>query len=214
MADKGFEQLTVLDHPLITHKMSILRSQETGCKKFRELVREITQLEVYEATRGLPTQPCEITTPLTTMRTRRLGDATPIIVPILRAGLGMVDGFFDLIPTSRVGFLGMYRNEETFQPVPYYEKLPGDLDVSPIFLLDPMLATGGSGSAAVSFIKEQGGRNIVFMCIVAARPGVEALLAAHPDVQIFAAEFDEELTPNAYITPGLGDAGDRLYGTL
>ena len=211
---KGFDQLTVLDHPLIAHKMSILRAGETGSKKFRELIREITQLEVYEATRELPTRPCEIMTPLTAMQTRCLDGATPVIVPILRAGLGMVDGFFDLIPTSRVGFLGMYRNEETFKPVPYYEKLPGDLAVSPIFVLDPMLATGGSGSAAVSYIKEQGGKDIVFMCIVAARPGVARLLEDHPDVRVFAAEFDEELTPSAYITPGLGDAGDRLYGTL
>jgi len=211
---KGFDQLTVLEHPLITHKMAILRDKDTGCKKFRELVREITSLEVYEATRNLPTQPVDITTPLTEMHTRKLDDETPIIIPILRAGLGMVDGVTDLIPTCRVGYLGMYRNEETFQPVPYYSKLPDDLGISPIFLLDPMLATGGSGSAAISFIKEQGGKDIVFMCIVAARPGVSAIVEAHPDVRIFAAEFDEELTPNAYITPGLGDAGDRLYGTL
>jgi len=211
---KGFDQLTVLEHPLITHKMAILRDRDTGCKKFRELVREITSLEVYEATRNLPTREIEITTPLTTMRTHCLDSHVPIIIPILRAGQGMVEGVCDLIPTCRVGYLGMYRNEETFQPVPYYSKLPDDLGSSPIFLLDPMLATGGSGSAAVSFIKEQGGKNIVFMCIIAARPGVATMIEAHPDVKIFAAAFDEELTPSAYITPGLGDAGDRLYGTL
>ena len=211
---KGFDQLTVLDHPLIEHKMAKLRDEQTGRKKFRELVREITLLEVYEATRALPTQACEITTPVAGMQASRLKDPAPVIVPILRAGLGMVEGVTDLIPTCRVGHLGMYRDEETFQPVPYYAKLPDGLGESPIFVLDPMLATGGSGSAAVSYVKEQGGRDIVFMCIVAARPGVTALLKDHPDVRIYAAGFDEELTPSAYITPGLGDAGDRLYGTL
>jgi len=204
----------VLGHPLIAHKMSVLRDESTGRKIFRELVREITQLEVYEATRSLPTEPCEVKTPIRPAQASCLAGPAPIIVPILRAGLGMVEGFTDLIPNCRIGHLGMYRDEETFQPVPYYAKLPDGLDTSPTFLLDPMLATGGSASAAVSFVKEQGGHDLTLMCIVAARPGVTALLKAHPDLRIFAAAFDEELTPSAYITPGLGDAGDRLFGTL
>ncbi|MCL2332456.1 MAG: uracil phosphoribosyltransferase [Actinomycetia bacterium] len=211
---KGFEQLTVLDHPLITHKMSILRDAATGRKIFRELVREITQLEVYEATRTLPLQACAVTTPVAPMMTQCLAGPAPIIVPILRAGLGMVEGVTDLMPNCRIGHLGMYRDEDSFEPVPYYAKLPDGLENSPIFLLDPMLATGGSAIAAVSYIKEQGGHDVALMCIVAARPGVTALLQEHPDMRIFAASFDEELTPTAYITPGLGDAGDRLFGTL
>ena len=211
---KGFDQLTVLDHPLIAHKMSILRDESTDRKMFRELVREITLLEVYEATRALPVEPCSITTPVAPMQAEHLAGPAPIIVPILRAGLGMVDGVMELIPTCRVGHLGMYRDEKTFQPVPYYAKFPDGLATSPIFILDPMLATGGSAAAAVNFVKEQGGHDITLMCIVAARPGVTTLLEAHPDMRVFAAAFDEELTPNAYITPGLGDAGDRLFGTL
>ncbi len=211
---KGFEQLTVLEHPLIAHKMATLRDATTGRKIFRELVREITQLEVYEATRALPLESCEVVTPVAPMTAQRLAGPAPIIVPILRAGLGMVEGVTDLMPNCRIGHLGMYRDEKTFQPVPYYAKLPDGLESSPIFLLDPMLATGGSASAAVSYIKDQGGRDIAMMCIVAARPGVTTLLEDHPDLRIFAAAFDEELTPTAYITPGLGDAGDRLFGTL
>ena len=211
---RGFEQLTVLDHPLIEHKMAILRSEETGRKQFRELIREITSLGVYEATRALPVEMCNIKTPLTETQAKRLRGLSPTIIPILRAGLGMVDGVTNLIPTCRIGHLGMYRDKETLQPVPYYAKLPADLDLSPIFLLDPMLATGGSASAAVNFIKEKGGKDIVFMCIVATRQGVQTLVDAHPDVRIYTAAFDEELTPEAHITPGLGDAGDRLFGTL
>jgi len=211
---KGFDQLTVLDHPLIVHKMSVLRDEATDRKLFRELVREIASLEVYEATRALPVEPCKVKTPIATMQASRLAGPAPIIVPILRAGLGMVEGVTELLPTCRIGHLGMYRDEETLQPVPYYAKLPAGLDVSPVFLLDPMLATGGSAIAAASYLKAQGGHDLTLMCVVAARPGVTALLEAHPDLRIFAAAFDEELTPSAYIKPGLGDAGDRLFGTL
>jgi uracil phosphoribosyltransferase len=194
--------------------MSILRDVGTGKKKFTELVDEITTLVTYEATRELPLKDVEVTTPLTTATFKKVSGEQPVIVPILRAGLGMLDGISRLVPNCRVGFLGMYRDEETFEPQPYYEKFPTDISAAPIFVVDPMLATGGSASAGVSFIKKQGGSDIKVMCIVAARPGVETLLAAHPDIKIYAASFDEELTPNAYITPGLGDAGDRLFGTL
>jgi uracil phosphoribosyltransferase len=181
---------------------------------FTELVNEITMLEVYEATRALPLEDRTVETPLATMTGKSLKGEDPVIVPILRAGLGMVEGMTKLLPTCRVGFLGMYRDEKTFQPVPYYAKFPDTMGSSPIFVLDPMLATGGSASAGIDFIKEQGGRDITMTCIVAARPGVERLLHDHPEVRIFAAAFDEELTPNAYITPGVGDAGDRLFGTI
>ncbi|MDR1412992.1 MAG: uracil phosphoribosyltransferase [Actinomycetes bacterium] len=210
----GFDNLMVLDHPLIQHKMSILRSVDTGKKKFTELVDEITALVTYEATRELPLEDVSVTTPLTTAIFHRVAGEQPVVVPILRAGLGMLDGISRLIPNCRVGFLGMFRDEETFEPQPYYEKFPKNLASAPIFVVDPMLATGGSATAGVSFIKRQGGRDIKVMCIVAARAGVQTLLTAHPEVKIYAAAFDEELTPNAYITPGLGDAGDRLFGTL
>jgi uracil phosphoribosyltransferase len=212
--DNGFEHLTVLDHPLVQHKMSILRSVDTGKKRFAELVGELTTLVAYEATRELPLEAVEVTTPLVSATFNRLQGPQPIIIPILRAGLGMVAGISQLLPTCRVGHLGMYRDEETFRPVPYYSSYPPHMNTAPIFVVDPMLATGGSASAGVDFIKEQGGRDIKVMCIVAARPGVTKLLERHPDVKIYAAAFDEELTPNAYITPGLGDAGDRLFGTL
>ncbi|MDR1775012.1 MAG: uracil phosphoribosyltransferase [Actinomycetes bacterium] len=210
----GFDNLMVLDHPLVQHKMSILRSTDTGKKKFTELVDEITSLVTYEATRELPLEPVQVTTPLTNATFARMAGDQPVIVPILRAGLGMLDGISRLIPNARVGFLGMFRDEETFEPQPYYEKFPKGLDTAPIFVVDPMLATGGSATAGISFIKRQGGRDIKVMCIVAARRGVQTVLDAHPDVKIYAAAFDRDLTPNAYITPGLGDAGDRLFGTL
>jgi uracil phosphoribosyltransferase len=210
----GFGNLTVLDHPLVQHKMSILRDAATGKKKFTELVDEITALVTYEATRELPLEDVEVTTPLVTATFKHLSGEQPVIVPILRAGLGMMDGISRLIPNCRVGFLGMFRDEVTFEPQPYYEKFPNDILDAPIFVVDPMLATGGSATAAVGFIKRRGGCNIKVMCIVAARKGVQTLLAAHPDVKIYAASFDEELTPAAYITPGLGDAGDRLFGTV
>lgn len=211
---RGFEQLTVVDHPLVQHKMAVLRDEETGQKKFRELVNEITVLVGYEATRDRPLMDVQVKTPVTMANCHKLAGKEVVVIPILRAGLGMVNGIMELMPNCVVGHLGMYRNEETFEPVPYYSNYPRDIAERDIILVDPMLATGGSASAAISFVKEQGGKKISLMCIVAARPGVERLVADHPDVAIYAAAFDEELTPKAYITPGLGDAGDRLFGTL
>lgn len=210
----GFEHLTVLEHPLVQAKMARLRDEKTNTKQFRELVTELAMLVGYEATRDLALREVDVTTPVAVAHCRELANPEPVIIPILRAGLGMVEGFMELIPDCKVGHLGMYRDEETFQPVPYYSNYPKDIAERDTFLLDPMLATGGSAEAAVDFIKSKGAKNIKLMCIVAARPGVQRLLEKHPDLEIYAAAFDEELTPRAYITPGLGDAGDRLFGTL
>lgn len=210
----GFDNLTVLDHPLVQHKMAVLRDEKTSEKPFRELVHELTMLVGYEATRERPLRPVDVQTPVAIAKCHKLAGKEVVIIPILRAGLGMVSGTMELMPNCVVGHLGMYRNEETFEPVPYYSNYPRDIAERDVILLDPMLATGGSASAALDFVKEQGAKNVSLMCIVAARPGVERLLADHPDVKIYSAAFDEELTPKAYITPGLGDAGDRLFGTL
>ena len=203
----------VFDHPLIQHKTALIRKTETGTKDFRELVVEISRLMGFEATRHLPLKEVEIETPICKTKVNMLDDEDVAIVPILRAGLGMVDGFLDLVPNAKVGFVGLYRDPDTHQPVEYYCKLPNDISEREIFVLDPMLATGGSAAAAIDFIKERGGKKITFMCLIAAPEGIEVLQKAHPDVNIYAAAKDECLNEHAYIVPGLGDAGDRIYGT-
>ncbi|MEG0829562.1 MAG: uracil phosphoribosyltransferase [Anaerovoracaceae bacterium] len=203
----------VFDHPLIQHKTAMIRKTDTSVKDFRELVREIAMLMGYEATRNLPLEPVDITTPMCDTTVNMLKGEDIAIVPILRAGLGMVDGMLALVPNAKVGHVGLYRDPETHQPVEYYCKLPNDIEKRQIFVVDPMLATGGSASAAIDFIKARGGKNIIFMCLIAAPEGIEVLQKAHPDVDIFIAAKDEKLNENAYIVPGLGDAGDRLYGT-
>lgn len=203
----------VFDHPLIQHKTALIRKTETGTKDFRELVVEISRLMGFEATRHLPLKEVEIETPICKTKVNMLDGEDVAIVPILRAGLGMVDGFLDLVPNAKVGFVGLYRDPETHQPVEYYCKLPNDISEREIFVLDPMLATGGSAAAAIDFIKERGGKKITFMCLIAAPEGIEVLQQAHPDVNIYAAAKDECLNEHAYIVPGLGDAGDRIYGT-
>jgi uracil phosphoribosyltransferase len=191
----------------------MIRKTDTSVKDFRELVREIAMLMGYEATRDLPLQEVEIETPICSAKMNMLKGEDIAIVPILRAGLGLVDGLLALVPNAKVGHVGLYRDPETHKPVEYYCKLPQDLDKRKIFVVDPMLATGGSASAAIDFIKEKGGKNIVFMCLIAAPEGIEVLQREHPDVDIYIAAKDEKLNEHAYIVPGLGDAGDRLYGT-
>jgi uracil phosphoribosyltransferase len=203
----------VFDHPLIQHKTALIRKEETSTKDFRELVREIAMLMCYEATRELPLQNVEIETPICSTTVNMLKGEDIAIVPILRAGLGMVDGMLALVPNAKVGHVGLYRDPETHEPVEYYCKLPNDIDKRKIFVLDPMLATGGSAIAAIDFIKERGGKNISFLCLIAAPEGIAALQKAHSDIDIFIAAKDEKLNEHAYIIPGLGDAGDRLYGT-
>lgn len=203
----------VFDHPLIQHKTAMLRKRETSVKDFRELVREISMLMGYEATRNLKLEEVEIETPICRTKMKMLKGQDIAIVPILRAGLGMVDGMLALVPNAKVGHVGLYRDPETHAPVEYYCKLPSDIEQREVFVVDPMLATGGSAAAAIDFIKARGGKNIIFMCLIAAPEGIEVLQKAHPDVDIFIASKDERLNENAYIVPGLGDAGDRLYGT-
>ncbi len=203
----------VMDHPLIQHKIGILRREDTGSKEFRELASEIAMLMCYEATRHLPLRDEVVQTPLCETTVKQIDGKTMGIVPILRAGLGMVEGMLNMVPTAKVGHVGLYRDPETLQPVEYYCKLPYDAPERDIFVLDPMLATGGSASAAIQFIKDKGVEKIHFMCLIAAPEGVAALEAAHPDVDIYIAALDEKLNDHAYIVPGLGDMGDRLYGT-
>ncbi|MBQ3184519.1 MAG: uracil phosphoribosyltransferase [Firmicutes bacterium] len=203
----------VFDHPLIQHKTAMIRKTDTTVKDFRELVKEISMLMGYEATRHLPLKEVEITTPMQDAKVNMLAGEDIAIVPILRAGLGMVDGMLALVPNAKVGHIGLYRDHDTHMPVEYYCKLPADIENREIFVVDPMLATGGSAAAAIDFIKARGGKKIVFMCLIAAPEGIEVLQKAHPDVDIFIAAKDEGLNENAYILPGLGDAGDRLYGT-
>lgn len=206
-------ELHIVDHPLVQHKISLLRSTETGSKEFRELVREIATLMAYEATRELPLEEVEIETPIATAKTRVLAGKKLGIIPILRAGLGMVDGVLELVPSAKVGHIGLYRDPETKQPVEYYCKLPMDAEQRLLIVLDPMLATGGSAVDAITQIKKRGCDNIKMMCLIAAPEGIETFRKAHPDVDLYVAAIDEKLNDHAYIVPGLGDAGDRLFGT-
>ena len=203
----------VFDHPLIQHKLSILRDKRTGTKEFRALINEIAGLMCYEATRDLPLMDVEVETPITTAKCKMLAGKKLAIVPILRAGLGMVDALVDLIPSAKIGHIGLYRDPETHKPVEYYCKLPEDIENRQVFVVDPMLATGGSAVAAIDFLKARGCRHIIMMNIIGAPEGVKAVQDAHPDVDIYLAALDEKLNDHAYIIPGLGDAGDRIFGT-
>lgn len=207
------DNVFVFDHPLIQHKISLMRDKRTTTKEFRELVSEVAMLMAYEVTRDLPLKEVEIETPVAIAKTKVLAGRKLALVPILRAGLGMVDGMLNLLPMAKVGHIGLYRDPKTLEPVEYYCKLPEDSVERDIIVLDPMLATGGSASAAVSFLKQKGITNIKFMCLIAAPEGIERLHRDHPDVPIFCAAKDLRLNDHAYIVPGLGDAGDRLFGT-
>ena len=203
----------IMDHPLIHHKLSILRSKDTGVKEFRELVGEIAGLMCFEATRNLPTVEVEVETPVAVAKCRMLSGKKLAIVPILRAGLGMVDHMVDLIPSAKIGHIGLYRDPETHKPVEYYCKLPDDIGNRVVFVVDPMLATGGSAVAAIDFLKQHGCKNIIMMNIIGCPEGIKAVQDAHPDVDLYLAALDERLNEHAYIIPGLGDAGDRIFGT-
>lgn len=207
------ENVTILDHPLIQHKISMLRDERTGTNEFRKLVEEIATLMGFEALRDLPLEDVEVKTPIETCMTPMIAGKKLAVVPILRAGLGMVNGILTLVPSAKVGHIGLCRNEETHEPEEYYCKLPHPIDQRTIVVVDPMLATGGSAIAAVNFIKARGGKNIKFMCIIAAPEGVERLMEAHPDIHLYVGHLDRCLNENAYIMPGLGDAGDRIFGT-
>lgn len=206
-------KVVVFDHPLVQHKISILRNKDTNTKDFRELVEEIAMLMAYEATRDLPLEEVEIETPICKTKAKMLTGHALGIVPILRAGLGMVDGILSLVPNAKVGHIGLYRDPETKKPVEYYFKLPADATERDFLVLDPMLATGGSAIAAIDFMKKRGVKNIKFLCLIAAPYGIEQLTKAHPDVDVYVAAVDEKLNDHCYIVPGLGDAGDRLFGT-
>ena len=203
----------VLDHPLIQHKLAILRNKDTSVKEFRELISEIAGLMCYEATWNLPTEEVEVQTPVAVAKCRKLSGKKLAIIPILRAGLGMVDSMVDLIPNAKIGHIGLYRDPETHEPVEYYCKLPEDIGNRVVFVVDPMLATGGSAVAAIDFLKQHGCKNIIMMNILGCPEGVAAVQAAHPDVEMYLAAMDEKLNDHAYILPGLGDAGDRIFGT-
>ena len=203
----------VLDHPLIQHKLAILRNKDTGVKEFRELVGEIAGLMCYEATRNLPTEEVEVQTPVAVAKCRVLAGKKLAIVPVLRAGLGMVDNMVSLIPSAKIGHIGLYRDPVTHMPVEYYCKLPEDIESRVVFVVDPMLATGGSAVAAIDFLKRHGCKNIIMMNVIGCPEGVKAVTEAHPDVDIYLAALDEKLNDRAYIVPGLGDAGDRIFGT-
>lgn len=203
----------VFDHPLIQHKVSLIRSKDTGTKEFRALVDEVAGLMAFEITRDLPLQEIEIQTPVATAKAKVIAGKKLGIVPILRAGLGMVDGFLQLVPAAKVGHVGLYRDPTTLKPVEYYVKLPTDVEERDFIVIDPMLATGGSAVEAINSLKTRGAKNIKFMCLIAAPEGVEILQNAHPDVDIYIAALDEKLNDHGYIVPGLGDAGDRLFGT-
>lgn len=207
------ENVTYIDHPLVQHKISMLRKKTTGTNEFRTLVEEIATLMGYEALRDLPLEDVEVETPIETCMTPMLAGKKLAIVPILRAGLGMVNGVLSLVPSAKIGHIGLYRDEETHEPHEYFCKLPNPIEQRTIVVTDPMLATGGSAVAAIDFIKQHGGNHIKFMCIIAAPEGVKRLHEAHPDVQIYCGSLDRELNENAYICPGLGDAGDRIFGT-
>ena len=206
-------KVLVMDHPLIQHKVSLMRDKETGTKEFRELLNEISMLMAYEVTRDLPLREIEIETPICRAQTKVIAGKKLAIVPILRAGLGMVDGIMSLVPSAKVGHIGLYRDPNTLEPVEYYCKLPEDCEEREILLVDPMLATGGSASAAIQFLKRRGCKHIKLVCLIAAPEGTSRIQADHPDVNIYVAAMDEKLNDHGYIIPGLGDAGDRLFGT-
>ena len=210
---KDVENVTIIDHPLIKHKITMLRDKRTGTNEFRTLVEEIAMLMGYEALRDLPTEDVEVETPIETSMQPVIAGKKMAVVPILRAGLGMVSGILNLVPTAKVGHIGLYRDPDTHEPHEYYCKLPEPIELRQIVGVDPMLATGRSGVDAVSMIKEHGGKKIKFMCIIAAPEGLKKLHEAHPDIQIYVGALDRELNENAYICPGLGDAGDRIFGT-
>ena len=206
-------KVTVVDHPLVQHKLTLMRDINCGTKDFRQLLQEIAMLMAYEVTRSLPMEEIEIQTPITKCKSKIITGKKVGIVPILRAGLGMVDGVLALVPTAKVGHIGLYRDPETHRPVEYYCKLPMDVAERDLIVVDPMLATGGSSIAAIDFIKKRGCKSITLMCLVGCPEGIKAVQEAHPDVNIYIAAIDEKLNENKYIVPGLGDAGDRLYGT-
>ncbi len=203
----------IFDHPLIQHKLAILRNKDTGVKEFRAIIGEIAGLMCYEATRNLPTEEVEVETPVAVAKCRVLAGKKLAIIPVLRAGLGMVDAMLDLIPSAKIGHIGLYRDPVTHLPVEYYCKLPEDIDQRQVYVVDPMLATGGSAIAAIDFLKKHGCRNIAMMNIIGCPEGVQAVQEAHPDVELYLAAVDEKLNDHAYIIPGLGDAGDRIFGT-
>lgn len=206
-------KIIVLDHPLIKHKLTYIRDKNTGSKEFRELVTEVSMLMGYEVTRDMELEEIEIETPITKMKSQVIAGKKVGLVPILRAGLGMVDGMLNVLPAAKVGHIGLYRDPETFKPVEYYCKLPQDVGERKLIVLDPMLATGGSAEAAIQFLKDRGANNIKLVCLIAAPEGLKVIQEAHPDVDIYLANIDDRLDENAYIIPGLGDAGDRLFGT-
>ena len=206
-------EVHIMDHPLIQHKISYIRNEEVGTKEFREVVGEIAGLMCYEATRDLKLQDVKIKTPICETTGKELTGKKLAVVPILRAGLGMVDGMLSLIPAAKVGHIGLYRDPETFEPVEYYCKLPADCDEREVFVVDPMLATGGSSTAAIQMLKDKGVKRIRFMCIIAAPEGVERMQKEHPDVDLYIGALDDHLNEHKYIVPGLGDAGDRIFGT-
>ena len=208
------ENVFIFDHPLIQHKLTIMRMKETGTKDFRELLEEISMLMAYEITRDFPLKEVEIETPICKCKEKMLAGKKVGVVPILRAGLGMLNGVVNMIPAARVGHVGMYRDPKTLKPVEYYCKLPGDVAERTLIVVDPMLATGGSSSAALSLLKEKGAKHIILMCLVAAPEGVRVINHDHPDVPLYVAAIDEKLNDKGYIVPGLGDAGDRIFGTL
>jgi uracil phosphoribosyltransferase len=207
------ENIFVLDHPLIQHKLALIRDENTGAKDFRDLVEEVAMLMAYEVTRNLPVEDVSVKTPMCTTKVKMISGKKLGIIAILRAGLGMVDGMLKLIPAAKVGHIGLYRDPETLMPVNYYCKLPADVSERELILLDPMLATGGSATMAIDFLKGKGAANIKLMCLIAAPEGIKAMQEKHPDVEVYTASIDEKLNSHGYIIPGLGDAGDRLFGT-
>lgn len=206
-------KINIMNHPLITHKVTMMRDKNTNPKEFRDLLKEISLLMAYEVTRDLPLEDTDIETPITKLRAKVIGGRSIGVVPILRAGLGMVDGILELVPSAKIGHIGCYRDPNTLKPVEYYCKLPIDVEQRTVIVVDPMLATGGSASMAIDFIKQKGVTDIKFMSLIAAPEGVKVLNENHPDVDIYTAALDEQLNEHAYIVPGLGDAGDRLFGT-